>query len=157
VANVQTTDLSRIGLRIAQVDEMLSAINHRRLNALLLIQKEFYMKTVISAAAIVLLAITNTPALAESSQSGMHQGMNHKAGMAMGKMSNGKVKKLDAAAGKITIAHGPLENLGMPAMTMAFAVKDKAMLKGVKPGDKVNFVAADVGGTLSITSLELAK
>lgn len=115
------------------------------------------MKTIFTAAVIALLAVANTPALAESSQAGMHQGMNHDAGMAMGKMSNGKVKKLDAAAGNITIAHGPLENLGMPAMTMAFAVKDKAMLKGVKAGDRVNFVAADVGGTLSITSLELAK
>jgi Cu(I)/Ag(I) efflux system periplasmic protein CusF len=65
------------------------------------------MKTVITAAAIAFLAVANTPALAESSHVGTHQGVNHDAGMAMGKMSNGKVKKLDAAAGKITIAHCP--------------------------------------------------
>lgn len=34
--------------------------------------------------------------------------------------SDGTVKKIDRAAGKITISHGPLENLGMPAMTMVF-------------------------------------
>ena len=115
------------------------------------------MKTVITAAAIAFLAVASTPALAEASHVGMHQGMNHDAGMAMDKMSNGKIRKLDPSAGKITIAHGPLENLGMPAMTMAFAVKDKVMFKGVKVGDKVNFVAADVDGMLSVTRLELAR
>ncbi|PKO87272.1 MAG: RND transporter [Betaproteobacteria bacterium HGW-Betaproteobacteria-10] len=117
------------------------------------------MKIIISAAAIVFLAVANTPALAQSGHAGMHHGASPEASMPMAnmKMSNGTVKKLDAAAGKITIAHGPLENLNMPSMTMTFNVLDKAVLKRIKPGDKVNFVAAHVDGAMAVTSLELAK
>ena len=83
--------------------------------------------------------------------------MSHDAGQPMAKMSEGTVKKVDKAAGKITIAHGPLENLNMPGMTMAFAVKNKAMLDQVKAGDKIRFVAMDMGGTLTGSSLENTK
>lgn len=104
------------------------------------------------------------PAMADSGQMNMnHGGMNHGPGMAhdgampMVKMSEGTIKKVDKAAGKITIAHGPLENLNMPGMTMAFAVKDKAMLDQVKVGDKVHFVADSVDGTLTVTKIETTK
>jgi Cu/Ag efflux protein CusF len=68
--------------------------------------------------------------------------------------SEGTVRKIDAAAGKVTIKHGPLDNLGMPPMTMAFSA-DAALLEGVKVGDKVRFVAAQVDGVFSVTSLEV--
>jgi Cu(I)/Ag(I) efflux system protein CusF len=68
-------------------------------------------------------------------------------------LSAGTVRKVDAVAARITIAHGPLQNLGMPAMTMAFRVRDPAMLGTVKAGDKVRFVAASVDGSLTITRL----
>jgi len=42
------------------------------------------------------------------------------AGEAKAGMSHGEIRKVDAAAGKLTIKHGPLENLGMDAMTMAY-------------------------------------
>lgn len=69
--------------------------------------------------------------------------------------SEGTVKKVDPAAGKITLAHGPLTNLNMPAMTMAFAVKDRQWLSKLKPGDKVSFVAEQVNGRLTVTSLHV--
>lgn len=117
------------------------------------------MKTAITVATLAFLAITNTPAIAESGHMDMKHGtaMSHDAGQPMAKMSEGTVKKIDKAAGKITIVHGPLENLGMPGMTMAFAVKDKVMLDQVKPGDKIRFVATDMGGTLTVSSLEKAQ
>lgn len=59
--------------------------------------------------------------------------------------SDGTVKKVDAAAGKLTIAHGPLKSLGMPPMTMVFKAKDKAQLKGLKEGDNIRFVAEMAG------------
>ena len=71
--------------------------------------------------------------------------------------SEGTVKKVDKAAGKITIKHGPLANLGMPPMTMAFAVGDPAMLDKVKAGDEVRFTADQVGDALTVTELETAK
>lgn len=67
-------------------------------------------------------------------------------------MSEGTVKKVKAS-GKITIVHGPLANLNMPPMTMTFAVKNKALLKGVKPGDKVRFRAEQSGDSLVVTRL----
>ncbi len=72
-------------------------------------------------------------------------------------MSDGEIKKVDKEAGKLTIKHGELKNLGMPGMTMVFKVKDPAMLDQVKPGDKVRFIADKVGGALTVTSIEAAK
>ena len=69
-------------------------------------------------------------------------------------MSHGEVRKADLAAGKLTIRHGPLENLGMDAMTMAFKVKDPAMLSQVKSGDSIDFVAEEVDGALTVMKLE---
>jgi Cu(I)/Ag(I) efflux system protein CusF len=71
-------------------------------------------------------------------------------------MSDGEVKKVDKEAGKLTIKHGELKNLGMPGMTMVFKVKDPALLEKVKPGDKIRFVADKVGGALTVTSLQAA-
>lgn len=69
-------------------------------------------------------------------------------------MSHGEIKKVDTASGKLTIKHGPLENLGMDGMTMAFKVKDPAMLSQVKVGDKVDFVAEEINGALTVTKLQ---
>lgn len=71
--------------------------------------------------------------------------------------SEGTVRKVDKTTGKITIAHGPLENLGMPAMTMAFRAGDAAMLDQVKAGDKIRFVAERVDGMFSVKQLEVLK
>ncbi|UTV58580.1 copper-binding protein [Burkholderia arboris] len=70
------------------------------------------------------------------------------------RMSHGEIRKVDTAAGKLTIKHGPLENLGMDGMTMAFKVKDPAMLSQVKAGDKIDFVAEDVNGALTVVELK---
>ena len=73
------------------------------------------------------------------------------------KMVEGTVKKVSLAAGKVTLDHGPLTNLGMPAMTMVFRVKDSAWLNQMKVGDKINFVAEKLNGALTVTKFELAK
>ena len=71
--------------------------------------------------------------------------------------TDGVIKKLDLAGGKVTIAHGEIVNLKMPPMTMSFKAKDPAMLKPWKEGDKVRFRSADVKGTLTVISIEAAK
>ncbi|WP_068636346.1 copper-binding protein [Thauera butanivorans] len=68
--------------------------------------------------------------------------------------SEGTVRKVDAAAGRITIAHGPLPRLDMQPMTMVFGVTDAAMLEGVKAGDRVRFIADKVDGKLVVIELE---
>ncbi|WP_426175386.1 copper-binding protein [Massilia sp. TWR1-2-2] len=68
--------------------------------------------------------------------------------------SDGEIKKVDKEAGKITVKHGPLANLDMPAMTMVFKVKDAVMLEQVKTGDKVKFTAEKINGAFTITALQ---
>ena len=71
--------------------------------------------------------------------------------------TEGEIRKVDKDAKKLTIRHGPLENLKMPAMTMVFQVKDQSMLDRVKAGDKVRFSADKVGGAYTVTHLETSK
>ena len=70
---------------------------------------------------------------------------------------NGEVVKIDKAAGKITMKHGPIKSLDMDAMTMVFRVADPAMLDKVKAGDKVKFEADRVNGAITITSMDKSK
>jgi Cu(I)/Ag(I) efflux system protein CusF len=71
--------------------------------------------------------------------------------------TEGEVRKVDKAAKKITIKHGPIVNLDMPAMTMVFQVKDAKMLGQVKAGDKIKFSAENIGGALTVTAIEPSK
>lgn len=72
-------------------------------------------------------------------------------------MIKGEVTKVDGAGGKVTIKHEAITNLDMGAMTMAFKASDPAMLKDVKPGDKVMFTADTVNGQISVTKIEKAN
>lgn len=72
-------------------------------------------------------------------------------------MTDGEVRKVDAEAGKITLKHGDIKSLDMPGMTMVFAVKDKAMLGGLKAGDKVKFKVISDSGKLTITELQAVR
>ncbi len=72
-------------------------------------------------------------------------------------MTSGVVKKVDKEAAKVTIQHGRLEKLDMPAMTMVFRVKDPAMLDQVKAGDKIRFDADKVDGQFMVMKVEPAK
>ena len=70
---------------------------------------------------------------------------------------NGVVVKIDQSAGKITLRHGEIPNLHMEAMTMVFAVRDSAMLNGLKAGDKVRFEAEDIDGRKTVTEIQVAR
>ncbi len=72
-------------------------------------------------------------------------------------LTAGVVRKVDKDAGKLSIAHEPIESLGMPKMTMVFRVKEPAMLDAVKEGDKINFAADKIGGAFTVTQIEVAK
>lgn len=72
-------------------------------------------------------------------------------------LSEGTVKKIDAPTQRVMLAHGPIANLNMPPMTMMFKVKDAAMLKQIKDGDKVRFRVEDVGGEYTVVRIETAK
>ena len=72
-------------------------------------------------------------------------------------LTEGEVRKVDKEAKKLTIRHGPIANLDMPAMTMVFQVQDAAILDSVKTGDKIRFNAEKSGGAYSVTRVEPAK
>jgi Cu/Ag efflux protein CusF len=71
---------------------------------------------------------------------------------------SGEVKKIDEGAGKITLKHGPAKGLGMDEpMTMVYRVKDPAILKQVKVGEKVQFEAEEAASGYTVTKLQKAK
>jgi len=71
---------------------------------------------------------------------------------------DGQVTKVDEAAGKISIKHGPLKKFDMDeGMTMVFRAQDPAVLKTVKPGDKVKFDAEKINGQFTVTKIEKSK
>lgn len=65
----------------------------------------------------------------------------------------GTVRKIDAAKGMVTLAHGPIASLNWPAMTMSFKLKDEALAKGIKAGDAVDFELVQSGGDYVVTHL----
>ena len=68
----------------------------------------------------------------------------------------GMVKKIDKAGKKVTLSHGPLPG-GMPAMTMAYRVKDAAWLEQMKEGQKIRFAADQVKGVMTMVRFEPVK
>lgn len=70
-------------------------------------------------------------------------------------MTDGEVKKVDAASGKVTIKHGDIKHLEMPGMTMVFTAKDKVILSNIKPGDQVRFMVVSEGGKMVVTDIRV--
>jgi len=52
---------------------------------------------------------------------------------------SGTINTVDIATRKINVTHGPITELGWPAMTMDFAVAPSVDLRALRPGMKVNF------------------
>jgi Cu(I)/Ag(I) efflux system membrane fusion protein len=52
---------------------------------------------------------------------------------------SGEIKEMDWAHATVTIAHDPIASLDWPAMTMGFRARDPALLRPLKPGQKVDF------------------
>lgn len=68
-------------------------------------------------------------------------------------LSKGTITKVDRQWNKLTIDHGPLENLDMPAMKMVFQVADPALLTDLEEGDVVSFAADRVEGKLTVVEV----
>jgi Cu/Ag efflux protein CusF len=69
-------------------------------------------------------------------------------------LTDAEIRKVDPASGMVTLKHGALENVGMPPMTMAFKARDAAMLKQAHEGDKVKVRVENVGGTMTIVTMQ---
>jgi Cu(I)/Ag(I) efflux system protein CusF len=69
----------------------------------------------------------------------------------MGK-GTGTVTAIDKVAGTVTLDHGPIPEVGWPAMTMAFKARPE-LLDGVAVGDKVAFDLALTGTSGEVTAI----
>ncbi|MEO0003523.1 MAG: hypothetical protein RLZZ22_1215 [Pseudomonadota bacterium] len=69
-------------------------------------------------------------------------------------LSEGEIRRLDPESGKLTIRHGEIRNLDMPPMTMVFTVRDRALLSGLKVGDRIKFSALNEGGRYLVTDIQ---
>ena len=70
----------------------------------------------------------------------------------------GVVKKVDAAAGVVKLAHEPIPAIKWPAMTMDIKVQDARLLTGLKPEQKVDFgLVRGADGQYVISRIGAAK
>jgi Cu/Ag efflux protein CusF len=67
--------------------------------------------------------------------------------------NEGIVRSIDKAAGEIIIRHGPLTEMDMPPMTMAFEVRDAGLLDTVRTGDRVSFKVELLKGRFTVTAI----
>ena len=65
--------------------------------------------------------------------------------------ANGNVTAV--AGDRITISHGPVEQLGWPAMTMTFRAGEPAMLQSLRVGDRVAFRFRQNGTDYPLTAI----
>lgn len=109
------------------------------------------LRTILSACAMTFAAVATHPVFAQMNMDHAKMGM-----AAAPDMTDGEVRKIDLEAGKVTLKHAAIKSLDMPAMTMVFAVKDKALLDRLKAGDKIRFKVVDDGGKLTLTEIQPA-
>lgn len=69
--------------------------------------------------------------------------------------TQGEVRRWDAATGRVTLRHGEITHLRMPAMTMVFRLQDTAT-PAQPEGTAVRFQATSVRGALVLTHIEPA-
>lgn len=66
--------------------------------------------------------------------------------------AEGRVMAL--ADARVKIAHGPFHTLGMPGMTMAFAVADAALLQDIEVEDRVRFAVRETDAGLLVERIQ---
>ncbi len=123
------------------------------------------VRPVLASAAVMGAALAATGAAAQQTMD--HSKMDHghmdhvKMASTKGEqatdVTEGEVRKVNLDTGKVTIQHGDIRNLGMPAMTMAFPVKTASLLDNLEAGDKIKFKVLKENGKLVITELQKNK
>ena len=108
-------------------------------------------------------ALSASSSFAQQSHQGMDMGsmkMDSSSSMSNSySLTTGEVKAVDKDRQTITLKHGPIlsATVKMSPMTMAFPVKDAAMLKNIKVGDAVKFTVENIMGEATVTVLDPQK
>jgi len=66
--------------------------------------------------------------------------------------ASGEVRRVNADEGKITIKHGAISELELPAMSLVYRA-DPTLLRGIQPGDKITFTAKREGKRYVVTKI----
>lgn len=105
-----------------------------------------------AASAALSLAACGSEGTPQSSQSPAADLASHDANDdAKTHSADGTVEKV--AVDQVTIAHGPVQTLQWPEMTMAFSAQDAALLKDIRVGDRVAFSFTPSGGAYALTAI----
>ena len=67
-----------------------------------------------------------------------------------------EVRRIDPEGARVTLKHGEIKSLDMPAMTMAFRVRDRALLQGLAVGDRVRVQVLRESGQYVVVALQRA-
>lgn len=118
------------------------------------------MSKIINIIALSVLFSATAPVMAaDTSMSGNMAGMQMADTPAKSDTAtaSGVVKKIDTAAGMVTLQHGPIPAISWPAMTMGFNVADPALLKNIKEGETVDFTLKAEDGNQVVIAIEAKK
>lgn len=107
----------------------------------------------VSVAMLLVAPITTTAAEQPENNNHMNHNAMSKSAPETTAMASGTVKKINMASGTIIIAHGPVESLGWPPMTMSFKASPNLM-RDLKEGDAIEFEFASSGMHSTIISIE---
>ncbi len=112
-------------------------------------------KTLVAAIGAAFLNLAVASVYAADSHESHHAGTEVQKSYAV----EGEVVSVDQDSGKAKIRHDAIPELGWSGMTMVFPVTDKALLKDVKAGDKIDFrIAKDAtSGQYAIQALQRAQ
>lgn len=66
--------------------------------------------------------------------------------------ASGEVRRVNADEGKITIKHGAIADLELPAMSLVYRA-EPTLLQGIQPGDKITFTAKREGNRYVVTKI----
>lgn len=103
----------------------------------------------------LLAAACSPPAAQDAAKSDAEMNMTESAAPAPAGPINGvgTVTAVDAAAGTVSLDHGPIAAISWPAMSMQFTVEDPADLQGIAVGDRVSFELKSATETQVVTAI----
>ncbi len=114
------------------------------------------MKAIVLGALLAALASGAPPDAAAQMKD--HGGMGMPMQAAGTHKGTGIVNSVDLEKGTVNLSHEPIETLKWPKMTMDLEVVDKALLRDVEPGTKVDFeLGKKKAGGYAITSIRRTK
>ena len=110
------------------------------------------MKSKALVLALFVLAAAGTARAQSGGMKGMDMKMDKTEAKGSVHKGTGVVTKVEKD--KVTIKHEPVQSMNWPAMTMAFTVKDKALMDKLAKDKKVDFEFKQEGRDYVVTSVK---